>query len=293
MKELSYELVKTTDEPIPIRIYHAQVDSSYSGCVFHWHEQLEFYYVVSGGVFMMCNGQQNWILPGEIGFVNWCEPHRGAYFKEDTEHYIIQIDLSKIIDKTQLLSEKSYFSPAYNYLSKVPTYLKSDSILYGYFAKIVSEYYSKEIAYELVITATIQYILAYLLRTYCPDVTLSPTNSQNPTSLDLVQKLLLYITNNYTEKISLETLGKHSGLSTSYMCRLFKKHVGLTIFDYTNELRCERATGLITNGVPLSEVYHLVGYNDYNYFSRLFKNKVGFSPANFKKNMLKSSCSNQ
>jgi YesN/AraC family two-component response regulator len=288
LKELSYELVKTVDELVPIRINRVQANSSYSGCVFHWHEQLEFYYVISGGVFMLCNGKQDWILPGEIGFVNWCEPHRGAHFKEQTEHYVIQIDLSKVINNSKLLSEKSYFSPAYNYLSNVPTYIKSDPTLYGYLKKIIDEIYTKKIGYEFIINGTIQYLLSHLLRTYCQDVTSSHNIVQNSTSLDLVQKLLKYITNNYTEKISLDNLAKHSGLSTSYMCRLFKKHVGLTILDYINELRCERAASLIANGVPLSEAYYLVGFNDYNYFSRLFKNVTGSSPANYKKGLQKN-----
>ena len=285
MKELSYELVKTADDHVPIRIYHVQTDTSSNGCMFHWHEQLEFYCVISGGVFMLCNGKQDWIIPGEVGFVNWCEPHRGAHFKENTEHYVVQIDLMKVVNNSKLLSEKSYFSPAYNYLSNVPTYIKSDPTLYHHLMKIVEEYNSKKIGYEFVINGTIQYILSHLLRTYCHEAVSSHLNTQSASSIDLVQKLLMYIANNYTDKISLESLAKFCGLSTSYMCRLFKKHVSLTIFDYINELRCDRASSLITNGVPLSEVYILVGYNDYNYFSRLFKSIFGKSPAKYKKGL--------
>jgi YesN/AraC family two-component response regulator len=285
LKELSYELVKTADELVPIRINFVQADSSYSGCLFHWHEQLEFYCVLSGGVFMLCNGKQDWILPGEVGFVNWCEPHRGAHFKENTEHYVVQIDVTKVVNNTKFLSEKTYFSPAYNYLSNVPTYIKSDPALHQYLLKIVEEYNNKKIGYEFVINGTIQYILSHLLRTYCHEAAMSHQNIQSVSSIDLVQKLLMYIASNYTDKISLAYLAKYSGLSTSYMCRLFKKHVGLTIFDYINELRCDRASSLITNGVPLSEVYVLVGFNDYNYFSRLFKSIIGKSPANYKKEL--------
>ena len=102
----------------------------------------------------------------------------------------------------------------------------------------------------------------------------------------MIQKLLIYIANHYTEKISIEYLAKHIGLSSSYMCRLFKKHVGLTIFDYINELRCDHAASLISNGVPLSEVYTLVGFQDYNYFSRLFKSTVGKSPTHYRKGLM-------
>ena len=286
MKELSYELIKTADELIPIRINHVKADSSYSGCLFHWHEQLEFYCVLSGGVFMLCNGKQDWILPGEVGFVNWCEPHRGMQFKENTEHFVVQIDLTKVIKNSKFLSEKAYFSPAHNNLTFVPTYIKSDPLLYQYLLKIVEEYTFKKTGYEFIINGTIQYVLAHLLRTYCSNAVLPHQALQNPSSIDLIQKLLIYIANHYTEKISIEYLAKHIGLSSSYMCRLFKKHVGLTIFDYINELRCDHAASLISNGVPLSEVYTLVGFQDYNYFSRLFKSTVGKSPTHYRKGLM-------
>ncbi len=282
MEELTYELIKMADDNIPAKIFHAQVASNYAGCVFHWHEQLEFYYVISGGVDMMCNGKQDWIESGDIGFVNWCEPHRGAHFKDNTEHYIIQVDLLKIIDESQLKSGKSYFSPALNYLASVPTYIRCDDILNGYFKTLITEYNEKDAGFDLVIRATIQYILTHLLRTYCMEDSQLPKNVQNFTSLDLIQKLLLYISNHYTTKLTLDGLASYIGLSISYMCRLFKEHVGLTIFEYINELRCERAAGLITNGVLLDEVYSLVGFQDYNYFSRIFRSKRGVAPSFYK-----------
>ena len=75
--------------PISIRLHKNGAESG--GCEFHWHEQLELYYVRAGGVSLLSGGQQSWLYPGDVGFVNWCEPHRGSQFLDGTQHYIIQI----------------------------------------------------------------------------------------------------------------------------------------------------------------------------------------------------------
>lgn len=86
-----YENVLTQDIDLPINVSLRNNNSDSVGCEFHWHEELEFYYVVSGGVSLLCNGKKEWLYPGDVGFVNWCEPHRGSGFLDETEHYIIQI----------------------------------------------------------------------------------------------------------------------------------------------------------------------------------------------------------
>ncbi|MDF2567034.1 MAG: hypothetical protein K0R90_490 [Oscillospiraceae bacterium] len=62
------------------------------------------------------------------------------------------------------------------------------------------------------------------------------------------------------------------------MCRIFKQCTGTTIVEYVNQLRCKKAISLINDGETISQAAALVGYNDYNYFSRTFKKIYGMSP---------------
>ncbi len=278
MEQLSYELVKMSNDKLPIKVLHNYTNESYKGCVLHWHEQLEFYYVISGGVFILCNGSQGWLKEGEIGCINWCEPHRGARFLDNTEHYIIQIDLEKAV-------KNSFFSPASVYLRNIPTFLGKDLVLGSYFQEIIQEYFKQDEGYDLQIYGTLYHMLSYLLRSFMLTDGEKAITASSAITLELVKKILFYVSAHFKERLTLKQIAEEVGLSESYMCRIFKKHTGFTVLDYRNEIRCERAAVLISNGVPVNEVCFLTGFDDYNYFSRVFRDKRGISPVNFKKTL--------
>lgn len=71
--------------------------------------------------------------------------------------------------------------------------------------------------------------------------------------------------------------------SKSYLKKLFKKNTGYSIMDYYTHLKIERAKILIKDGkMSVSEIAGLLGYSSIHYFSRVFKNKTGLSPTEYK-----------
>ena len=80
------------------------------------------------------------------------------------------------------------------------------------------------------------------------------------------------------ELVSLPALSRRFGLSVPYLCRIFKRHTGMTIVSYLQELRCTQAASLIEDGVSLRRAAELSGFQDYNYCSRVFKSRMGSSP---------------
>ena len=80
---------------LPVLIQKHYNDSTGAGCEFHWHEEIEIYYVKSGGLKLNSRGSVARLNTGDIGLVGWGHPHRGSNFKDGTVHYILQIDLSK------------------------------------------------------------------------------------------------------------------------------------------------------------------------------------------------------
>ena len=58
----------------------------------------------------------------------------------------------------------------------------------------------------------------------------------------------------------------------------------MSIFDFVRERRIESAESLlITTDMPLSEIAESCGFDDYNYFSRVFKRQVGISAMRYRK----------
>ncbi|WP_199426876.1 response regulator transcription factor [Thermaerobacillus caldiproteolyticus] len=95
-----------------------------------------------------------------------------------------------------------------------------------------------------------------------------------------------YIAAYYDRPLTLEEVAEHVGLSPYYFSKLFKDRFGMTFIDYLTEVRIERAKEEMRDPKKsLKEVCFLVGYNDPNYFSRVFKKQTGLSPTEYRKTL--------
>lgn len=96
-----------------------------------------------------------------------------------------------------------------------------------------------------------------------------------------IRRAVDYIRTNYgSPNISLREVADYLKYSSSYLSRQFKKETGLNIVTYINSLRLEEARRLLqTKEYLVYEIAQIVGYNNYNYFSKLYKIKYGVSPS--------------
>lgn len=100
-----------------------------------------------------------------------------------------------------------------------------------------------------------------------------------------IVKIIEYIDANITKKMSLASISNEMNLSKEYTSSLFKKEVGKTLTDYINEQKLAYAKELMYNyKMSLSEIASYLGYDNYSYFSKLFKNHYGTPAINFKNN---------
>ena len=92
-----------------------------------------------------------------------------------------------------------------------------------------------------------------------------------------------YIAGNLHREISLESAADLIKVSPFYLSRLFKKETGSNFIDYLTEYRIKKAKVLLsvpTNNVK--DVCYMVGYNDPNYFTRVFKKTCGITPTEYR-----------
>lgn len=99
-----------------------------------------------------------------------------------------------------------------------------------------------------------------------------------------VIKAIDYISKNYAENINLETISEYVNKSPNYFSYLFKKETGISFIEYLNNTRVNQAKLLLESTDKMTyEISNLVGYNDYKYFSSIFKKIMGVSPGNYRK----------
>ena len=102
-----------------------------------------------------------------------------------------------------------------------------------------------------------------------------------------VNKVKAYINANYSKDITLEKAAELVLLSPQHFSKAFKKETGMNFVDYITEFRVERSKELLANtSLNAKEISYGVGYNDPNYFFKVFKKATGLTPGEFR---LKSS----
>ena len=101
----------------------------------------------------------------------------------------------------------------------------------------------------------------------------------------IIEKVCSYIDDNLDKDLSLDVLANVADVSTFYLSKLFKEEKSESIVNFVTNKRLERARQLLSETkYSIKEITAFTGYNDQNYFSRLFKNKFGISPSEFRNN---------
>ena len=104
---------------------------------------------------------------------------------------------------------------------------------------------------------------------------------------------LLYLDSHFREHITEEDAARHSGFSTAYFSKLFRKRYGVTFQHYLLNKRLQWAYGLIrSSSLSITAICYEAGFNSHNYFSRRFKLRYGISPMEARKRYRKENTNN-
>lgn len=100
----------------------------------------------------------------------------------------------------------------------------------------------------------------------------------------VIDIILNYIHQHYSEDITRNMLADLVYLNPDYMARLFKNQTHTSIVNYITEYRIQKAKELLNNpDIPIGMVASKVGYGNYSYFSKLFKDITGCTPNEYRK----------
>ena len=101
---------------------------------------------------------------------------------------------------------------------------------------------------------------------------------------ELALSVVSYINSHLEEEITLEDIMHRHFLSKNTLCRAFRRVMDCSVMEYCSAARLNKAKQLLlTTSLEIGEIARSCGYSSANYFSLIFKKKVGISPMNYRK----------
>ena len=109
--------------------------------------------------------------------------------------------------------------------------------------------------------------------------------SSNESIYQIIEHVKQYLSKNFSQTLSLETISKEFYISKYELCRKFKMIEGMNVWEYIKHVRMENAKLMLLNtDFKIYEIAEKVGYNDSTYFSSIFKKYFNESPKKYRNN---------
>lgn len=125
-------------------------------------------------------------------------------------------------------------------------------------------------------------LLQQLLALVCRIVDQSQALTGTVVSNSIIQQVLAYINNHYTQPMKIADLAKQFNVSVSYLSHEFAKYTNRSIYDYVLYRRVMLAKEMIHSNDSLNSIAYQCGFNDYSNFLRMFNKVVGISPRQYR-----------
>ena len=102
-------------------------------------------------------------------------------------------------------------------------------------------------------------------------------------SNSIIQEVLTYINNHYTQQLRISELARRFGVSESYLSHEFTRFTNRSLYDYILYRRVSLARQQMLGPESLNTIAYQCGFNDYSNFLRSFTRIAGVSPSRYRR----------
>lgn len=126
-------------------------------------------------------------------------------------------------------------------------------------------------------------LLLQALLQYSKTMLEQPVEQSQSRVQDLYQGICIYIQENFHRQITRDSIADRFSISSNHLSRLFRQQGHMTLADYITWVRVDRAKFMLKKyNFKLNEVSLRCGFKDVNYFCRVFKNRTGRTPTEYR-----------
>lgn len=257
----------------------------------HKHNYIEFNYVYEGTLTEIIDNKKITLKKGELIFLNQHIEHKLEAVSENdiSINFIIKPEffnyIFSLLDENNIVS-KFFITTLYtNYNKGEYLYFKvsEDEEIQNILEKIIVEIYSENIMNKVSIKLLVALLLVELVR--------KPEDIEIY-SVDNFEKILIlsvfkYIEDNYISG-TLSEISKQLNQPDYKLSKLIKKHTKFTFKELVQDRKLNKAIELLSfESLSVVEVIEIIGYENPTYFYKIFKEKYGVTPNEYRKSLIK------
>lgn len=277
----------------PVEIYKTDLNKMYLGLVgWHRHGEVEFILVTEGKACFYSDDTSFVLEKGQGLFINHNVLHSVKALQNiDCHYYSIVFHPAFIFSYNHSSLSTNYLLPVTNHpslrhLLLDPSDEKLERLL-RILEQIIAADEEKAFGYELRIKGL--FIDAWLVLIeqipFLFDVHKPSVKEQISLDEDRIKEAIAYISEHFSDPITLQDIAGSIHLSKSECCRCFKRCLHTTPFEFLTRYRIYSAINLInrdTEGLSISEIALQTGFNSSSYFNKQFKKYTGCTPSDLR-----------
>ena len=238
----------------------------------HWHNSVEISYVVKGEkVQTYTNGKKIIAKTGDVLLVNSGDLH-DVYVKHPFEGIVLLIDRSFM---------EQFCPQCINHGFNLDLDGEAKKQIENYLLELIkNQEQNNKIRSRILVLEIIDLLVNKLL-----EKEIFIREKHDDETYELVISIMEFLDYNYANKISLDDIAKITNYNQAYLSSVFKKKVGITIFEYLKNVRMERALQELKQGDDLIvNIAYNTGFANIQIFNREFKKMYHMTPKQYRIN---------
>jgi len=255
-------------------------------CTWHYHDNFEISFITEGSGKRIVADSIEEFQPGDLVFIGRNIPHVWIVDKESSTSSIRELEMVFLQFTSDVLCPEILALPEFKYIAKTLSLSERGIRITGQTLNEVSEIMLQLPYIENFDRMLLFYKLMDIIgrsETNFPLTSKEYINMRFTTKNKRIATIHEYLMNNYREEIDLKRLAILVNMAEGSLCRFFKMHIGITIFEYLNKLKIEFACNLLMDkNLSIMSIGFDCGFNNISHFNKQFKKITGLPPSEYR-----------
>lgn len=257
---------------------NAVLTTAHCSFQWHWHEEVEIIVCVKSSHIVGLQGRFYELNPGDIIIIPSNLLHNNIV---TSDHAQLTIKFSP-----QLLGNCSEELAAFFARNLISLFWSEEdkNAMYQFIWTLWEEYNRKSFGYQAAVSAQLYSLLTYAVRHLPLRETQTDTQDSTERISNTIQEVLMYISKNFREPLTLSDCAAEFNFNTHYFSTLFSKTTGITFHKYLSILRLREFEHLLlTTDRSITELCSASGFTSVKSLNRTFADTWHMSPSKYRR----------